>query len=185
MPAALTTYSHSMSPTGVRTPTTAPSRVRTSSAGVPSRIVAPRIRAPLARAIVTSTGFTRPSVGVWKAARMSSVRAIGNSSPTSRGLISCTSTPQCRLNAETRRYSSRRPASAATSISPIGRKPVAWPVSASSREYRSLVYIRSSVEVCEVEPNVTIRPAACHVVPEVSRSRSSSTVSVQPSWARW
>ena len=64
MPAALTTYSHSMSPAGVRTPTTAPSRVRTSIAGVPSSSVAPRIRAPLARAIVTSTGFTRPSVGV-------------------------------------------------------------------------------------------------------------------------
>src|SRR5262245_18319291 len=30
-----------------------------------------------------------------------------------------------------------------------------------------------------------MRPAACHVVPEVSRSRSRTTTSVQPMWARW
>jgi hypothetical protein len=33
------------------------------------------------------------------------------------------------------------------------------------------VYLRISVEVSEVDPKVTISPAACHVVPEVSRSR--------------
>ncbi len=41
--------------------------------------------------------------------------------------------------------------------------PVARPVSASSRKYRSRVYLRSSVEVSEVEPNVAISPAACQV----------------------
>ena len=66
-------------------------------------------------------------------------------------------------------------------MKPTGLKPVACPVSASSRAYRSRVYLRSSVEVSEVEPNVTISPAACQVVPEVSRSRSSSTTSFQPS----
>src|SRR5882762_5563954 len=30
-----------------------------------------------------------------------------------------------------------------------------------------------------------MRPAACHVVPEVSRSRSSRTMSFQPITARW
>jgi hypothetical protein len=47
------------------------------------------------------------------------------------------------------------------------------------------VYLRSSVEVSDVEPNVTISPAACQVVPEVRRSRSSTTTSFQPAWARW
>ena len=41
------------------------------------------------------------------------------------------------------------------------------------------------VDVCEVEPNVAIRPAACHVVPDVSRSRSSSSTSPNPASVRW
>ena len=43
-------------------------------------------------------------------------------------------------------------------MKPTGLKPVASPVSASRLAYRSLVYLRSSVDVSEVEPNVTIRP---------------------------
>ena len=70
-------------------------------------------------------------------------------------------------------------------MKPTGLKPVASPVSASSRAYRSRVYLRSSVDVSDVDPNVTISPAACHVVPEVSWSRSTSTVSVQPRCPRW
>ena len=66
-------------------------------------------------------------------------------------------------------------------MNPTCLNPVASPVSASSRPYRSRVYWRIWVEVSEVEPKVTISPAACQVVPEVSRSRSSSTTSVQPS----
>ena len=50
-------------------------------------------------------------------------------------------------------------------MNPTGVKPVARPVSASSRAYRSRVYWRISVEVSDVEPNVTISPAACQVVP--------------------
>ena len=73
----------------------------------------------------------------------------------------------------------------ASSISPHCFRPVASPVSASSRAYRSRVYIRSSVEVSEVEPKVAMSPAACQVVPEVSRSRSSSTTSPTPACARW
>ena len=62
-------------------------------------------------------------------------------------------------------------------MNPTGLKPVASPVSASSREYRSRVYVRISVEVSDVEPKVTISPAACQVVPLVSRSRSRSSTS--------
>ena len=62
MPAQLTTYSASMSPNGVRTPVTAPRFVEEAGDGRrPSRIVAPCMRAPFASAIVTSTGFARPS----------------------------------------------------------------------------------------------------------------------------
>ena len=70
-------------------------------------------------------------------------------------------------------------------MKPTGLNPVACPVSASSFAYRSREYLRISVEVPEVEPKVTIRPAACQVVPEVRRSRSSRTTSFQPMWARW
>ena len=41
-----------------------------------------------------------------------------------------------------------------------------------------------SVDVSDVDPNVTISPAACQVVPEVSLSRSRTTTSVQPMSAR-
>ena len=34
--------------------------------------------------------------------------------------------------------------------------------------------MRIAVEVSDVEPNVTMSPAECHVVPDVSWSRSSS-----------
>ena len=64
---------------------------------------------------------------------MSSVRASGKSSFTFAGEISWTSTPQYRLNAVMRRYSSRRSLSAATSMKPTGLKPVESPVSSSSR----------------------------------------------------
>ena len=42
-----------------------------------------------------------------------------------------------------------------------------------------------AVEVSDVEPNVTMSPAECQVVPDVSWSRSSRRTSVQPAWARW
>jgi hypothetical protein len=69
-------------------------------------------------------------------------------------------------------------------MNPTGLNPVATPVSASSRAYSFAEYLRISVDVSDVEPNVTMRPAACHVVPDVRRSRSSSTTSFQPMWAR-
>jgi hypothetical protein len=62
---------------------------------------------------------------------------------------------------------------------------VAWPVSASSLEYKARVYLRHSVEVSEVEPKQTMSPAACQVVPEVSWCFSSSTTSLFQWSARW
>ncbi len=46
------------------------------------------------------------------------------------------------------------------------------------------MYLRISVDVSDVEPKVTISPAACQVVPDVSRSRSTSSTS-SPRCARW
>jgi len=62
---------------------------------------------------------------------------------------------------------------------PFCRKPVAWPVSASSDRYSSAVYFASSVRL-RVARNCPTSPAACQVVPEVSLLRSSSTTSVMP-----
>ncbi len=61
MPAQFTTYSASMSPYGVVTPVTAPPAFVTPVTGTPSITVAPLSRAPLASAMVTSTGLARPS----------------------------------------------------------------------------------------------------------------------------
>ncbi len=93
----------------------------------------PSCLAPFAREVVRSTGLTLPSPGTWKPASRSSVFAHGNRSAISRGEISSTSSPSCRWNAATRRYSSRRASSAAASMRPTGLKPVAWPVSSSRR----------------------------------------------------
>ncbi len=112
--------------------------------------------------------------------------AQGKSAFISAGEISSTSRPRWRWNAATRRYSSSRSASAAASISPTGLKPVAWPVSASNRAYSSREYSRIDVDVSENDPKHVISPAACHVVPLVSRSRSRRTTSLpHPRWARW
>ncbi len=61
MPVQFTTYSHSMSPYGVSTPVTTPRLWVTPVTATPSRMVAPCMRAPLASAIVTSTGLALPS----------------------------------------------------------------------------------------------------------------------------
>ena len=61
MPAALTTYSHSIVPWSVTTECTRPPRTTTSSTVTPWAMVTPWLRAPRAMDMVTSTGFTRPS----------------------------------------------------------------------------------------------------------------------------
>src|ERR1041384_8803686 len=73
--------------------------------------------------------------------------------------ISCTSTPQNRLNADTRRYSSSRSGSVVTWRKPTCFRPVAWPVSASRRAERARVYLRISVHVFGIEAKGTMRRA--------------------------
>ena len=58
------------------------------------------------------------------------------------------------------------------------------PVSAASRRYRSAPYIIILVRVTELRSWPT-RPAEWNVEPEVSSARSTRTMSVQPSSARW
>ena len=79
--------------------------------------------------------------------------------------------------------SSRRSAESASDSEPFWRKPVARPVSASSSAIRAAEYLASLVSVLEPR-SWPMRPAACQVVPEVSRFLSSSTTSRQPSFAR-
>ena len=67
---------------------------------------------------------------------------------------------------------------------PFCLNPVAWPVSASRLEYRSTLTRASSV-MAWVPRSCMISPAACQVVPHVSRPRSGSTTSVRPSLVRW
>ena len=69
-------------------------------------------------------------------------------------------------------------------MNPTGLNPVDCPVSASSLEYSSRVYWRIDMEVSLMEPKQVISPAACQVVPDVSRSLSRSTTSDHPRWPR-
>ena len=58
-------------------------------------------------------------------------------------------------------------------MKPQGLKPVDMPVSEGRiSEYSCFVYFRKEVDVWLRLPKVTIRPAACHVVPEVRRDCS-------------
>ena len=86
-------------------------------------------------------------------------------------------TVACRSN------SSRRCSVSATEMLPTCRIPVATPVSASSFTYKSAEYFASRVMLADPR-NCPISPAACHVVPDVSCFRSSSTTSVHPALAR-
>ena len=68
----------------------------------------PRLRAPAAIAIVTSTGFARPSSGDQMAESMPLVSISGNSALTSVGETSCLSCPMSRMKFISRRCASRR-----------------------------------------------------------------------------
>ncbi len=137
MPAQFTTCSVSTVPRSVTTPVTRPAAVRTPVTATPSTTRAPRLRAPRASDMHTSTGLARPSSATRKPASTSSVRANGHSAATSAGEISWSSTPKPRANAASRRSASSLAGVVASEMWPIGRNPVARPVSASSRSYRS------------------------------------------------
>jgi hypothetical protein len=98
-----------------------------------STMVAPPRRAPRASASVVSIGFVRPSPGIHTAPARSSVRMSGHSLPASSGEMGSTSTPKQRAIEAPRFSSIRRSAVRATLMLPQRRKPVACPVSASSR----------------------------------------------------
>ena len=90
------------------------------------------------------------------------------------------STPNPCIHAASRRSAACRCGEVASEMWPTGRNPVEWPVSSSRREYRSREYRLKNSAVSSVIPAEVIRPAACQVVPAVSRFCSSSTMSVQP-----
>ena len=81
---------------------------------------------------MVSMGFVRPSRGSHTAPTRSSVRMSGQRRPASDGVITSTSTPKHRAMDAPRFSSCIRSAVRATLMLPGRRKPVAWPVSASS-----------------------------------------------------
>ncbi len=93
-------------------------------------MVTPPSRVP--RAKVVSIGFVRPSRGIHTAPARSSVRISGHRRPASPGEITSMSTPKQRATEAPRLSSISRSAVRATLMLPHRRKPVAWPVSASS-----------------------------------------------------
>ena len=150
----------------------------------PSTSLAPRLRAPLASDMVRSAGLALPSPGIQIAPCRSSVRITGYRSPASLGVISCTSTPKLRASAACLRSTCMRSGVRATLTLPHCFQPVARPVSASSVAYSSMPYLlmRVMLRLGRIWPT---SPAACQVVPQVSRPCSSSSTSLRPSLARW
>ena len=133
MPAALTTYSHSMVPRSVTTPVTRPRSTVTPVAGHSSTMVAPPERAPLARLMATPTGSARPSSATYSPPTRSSVRSSGHRSAISAGDSSWSSTPKPLTNSASRRSASMRCSLVAIEMCPTARKPVDSPVSSSRR----------------------------------------------------
>ena len=145
MPAQLTTLrQRAVRPSAVVTPPTPPRASRKTSATATPSTAPPRAR----RARLGERGGRVDRVD---AAVVLDVEAgehvvdatSGKSAATSAGPIARTSTPHLRLNAATRRNSSSRSREVASSMKPHGKKPVDWPVSASSLyAYSSFVYLR-------------------------------------------
>ena len=184
MPVARTTCSAWIVPFCVTTPVTRVPVIAKSVTGVPSKNRTPLARAPAASAIVASTGLARPSVGVQKPDTMPRVSISGNLSLISAGDSSNRSTPCERTKLASRFSTSRRVASQARWMWPHWRKPVESPVSDCRSMYSWRVYCSIQIRVSVDIPPEAISPAACHVVPEVSLSRSSSTTSRTPSLPR-
>ncbi|GBL38202.1 sarcosine dehydrogenase, mitochondrial [Anaerolineaceae bacterium] len=148
-----------------------------------SKMRAPRCSAPLANACVVSTGLVRPSLGSHTAPTTSLASISGHSAAASRAVITSTSKPNTRAMEAPRFSSSKRSALLAIDTEPFCRKPVGWPVSASNVASRLEVYCASCVRL-RVARSWPTSPAACHVVPDVRRLRSSSTTSVRLSLVR-
>ena len=121
MPVATTTVSASTNPASVWTPVTRPPWAASRSTATPSKNRAPRALAPLASAMVVSTGEATPSSGMSNAPTRSSVLRRGQSSLARSRSITWVSTPQVVAIEAPRRISSHRSSSAATEIDP-GRR---------------------------------------------------------------
>ena len=179
MPPVRTTVLARISPLSVKTPTARPPSTRMRSTFVCSKIFAPRIRAPLAKAWVVSMGLVCPSFGRNTPPTTSDVSIRGYSELISSAVRRFTSKPKLFPIDAPRLNSSNRACVFATPMEPFCLKPVAWPVSASSPANSSDVYFASSV-MLRVARNCPTSPAACQVVPQVSCLRSQSTTSVIP-----
>ena len=148
-----------------------------------SAMTAPRLRAPFASANAMLPGSPCPSLGRYTPPTTPSKFRWGYFSPTSAAEISVMSTPNARAIAAERFNSSIRSDVNAVVIDPTRRNPVARPVSASRLPYNSWEYFASLV-MFAVARNWAIRPAACHVVPDVNCLRSNNTTSVHPNLVR-
>lgn len=161
-----------------------PASTSMRSTSVSSQMVAPCMRAPRARAIVMSLGLACPSVGRNAAPTTSSISISGHRCCASLGVSRCISSPKLLAVVACRFTSVQRSSLHARRRPPFIFQPVACPVSASRVLYSSTELPSSWVMLALVRSWPT-KPAAWKVLPEVSLCFSSSTVSVQPSFARW
>ena len=171
-------------PLSVSTAVTAPLSSRNPVTVTPNANVAPRSCAPFASERAASPGFTVASAGVTVAPTRSSTWAIGHHSFTCAGSSTRHSTPNSRCMSAPVSSSCIRPGVRATVSDPTRRKPVSTPVSLGSAAYVCALMRESSVSAC-VPRTWETSPAACQVVPAVSRTRSRTSTSVTPSFVRW
>ena len=125
MPPQLTTTSALTSPCSVATPVTRPSWVWIAVTLVSSKILAPPLRAPLARAVVVSIGLVWPSLGRKTPPTTSSVLISGQRRFISSVPMTSTSRPKVRAMEAPRFHSSKRSSVVATEMDPFCLKPVA------------------------------------------------------------
>ena len=128
-----TSFSHATSPWAVRMPASRPFSTTIPVTGQSSTIIAPCIRAPLARACAMSDGLACPSVGRKAAPTTSPISISGHRSCASCGVRSCMSSPKLCAVVAWRLTSVQRSALQASLSPPFIFQPVASPVSASSR----------------------------------------------------
>src|SRR5215831_1149098 len=177
IPVAFTTVSHSTGPRSVSTVVTRLPSLVNPVTRQSWTIVTPAARAPAAKDWVSWLGSAYPSDGTQTAPCSPSEFSGGNNRSASRAESRCTSSPKLVPSAAIRRSSAHRAALAATRSEPTPRQPVAYPVLASSPEY-----VRTLVRISWVSPafvrNWPTSPAACQVLPCVSRLRSTTVTSV-------
>ena len=188
MPPALITTSVAIDsrtpPCSIVTPVIAPASCSIEITRVCWRIVAPRARAPAARAWARPDGSSHPSVGSQTAPTTPSVDMIGNRAWASAAVTSSIGRPKVLAQPAWRVSSSIRSRDEARRSEPTSCHDGSTPVSAARRRYSSVPYIIIRVRVTEPRSCPT-SPAEWNVEPLVSSARSTRTMSVQPRSARW